>query len=89
MNCSRQSSKEINPTRPLPTSLRPKLYTILQQQELQDGVIDRLYDLMRLGSGDITEAKIDSLFGAVGEKGGTLDYYDFISLLGPHSVSWR
>jgi hypothetical protein len=89
MNCSRQSSKEINPTRLIPTSLRPNLYAILQQQGLQDGVIDRLYDLMRLGSGDITEAKLDSLFGAAGEKGGVLDYYDFIKLLGPHSVSWR
>ena len=78
-----------NPTGPLPTSLRPQLNTILQKQGLQTETVDRVYSLIlqnSKGKEDITKSKLDAFLA---QNGGVLDYYDFIRLLGPDTVSWR
>lgn len=75
-----------NPTGPLPTSLRPQLNLLLQTQGLEEKTTDRVYDILRRGSGEITAAKIHDLMS---ENNGALDYYDFVRLLGADTVSWR
>lgn len=73
-----------NPTGPLPTSLRPQLNRLLQQEGLEGAVVDRVYDLMQ-GSGVVTHESLKSLF----LDSNAIDYYEFLKLfLGPETIKW-
>jgi len=97
-----------NPTGPLPTSLRPKLNAILQQEGLQQATVDRIYDLIATEGADSSRKVVtiqsvtDHWFvGASNDKNqndgdrivsnndATLDYYDFVKLLGAETISWE
>lgn len=106
-----------NPTGPLPTSLRPQLNAILQQEGLRQATVDRVYDLMAAtGASDSSlktaadksrkvvtiQSVTENLFGGVSSKNEndgdrlassdgttTLDYYDFVKLLGAETISWE
>jgi hypothetical protein len=75
-----------NPTGPLPASLRPALNRQLQDEGiLESGVVDRAYEVLVGG----TETQPGILRGAsAGGGSGFLDYYEFLKLFGPNSVSW-
>ena len=87
-----------NPAGPLPSSLRPQLNALLQQQQQQEGlksstVIERVYRMLlssdRSTTGrELSKDQLDRFFTeTVGRD--TLDYYDFLRLLGPNTVSYR
>ena len=82
-----------NPTGPLPTSLRPSLNKALQAEGIIDQrAIDRTYEVL-FGVSDGRQAGI-FLEGAITGQGngpltdGFLDYYDFLKLFGPNSITW-
>ena len=66
-----------NPTGPLPTSLRPAVNQQLQAEGILDRkAIDRAYDVL-VGWSQSTEPTTEYL-----------DYYEFLKMFGPNSVSW-
>ena len=80
-----------NPTGPLPSSLRPSLNKVLQSEGVIDPrAIDRTYEVL-FGSGAGRQEGI-LLEGSSQDKEtlatGFLDYYEFLKLFGPNSISW-
>jgi len=72
-----------NPTGPLPTSLRPNLNRVLQQEGVSQVAIDLLYD--RLTNAGVVLATGDALF----QGRHAIDYYDFLEFLGKNSITWN
>lgn len=73
-----------NPTGPLPTSLRPVLNRHLQSEGILDArAIDLAYEALFGGSGDDNGRGL-----LMGEETKFIDYYDFLKLIGPNSISW-
>eukprot|EP00541_Cyclophora_tenuis_P009417 CAMPEP_0116571178 /NCGR_PEP_ID=MMETSP0397-20121206/17405_1 /TAXON_ID=216820 /ORGANISM="Cyclophora tenuis, Strain ECT3854" /LENGTH=213 /DNA_ID=CAMNT_0004099225 /DNA_START=1100 /DNA_END=1738 /DNA_ORIENTATION=- len=70
-----------NPTGPLPTSLRPNLNRILQQEGVSQDAVDLVFDRLA-GTNGILNA--DFLF----QGRPTIDYYDFLEFLGKKSITW-
>ena len=82
-----------NPTGPLPTSLRPNLNKALQIEGIVDPrAIDRTYQVLYGES--ITSTSQEGILseGTSSSSGpfadGFLDYYDFLKLFGPNSITW-
>lgn len=72
-----------NPTGPLPTSLRPALNRQLQTEGILDKrAIDRTYEAF-VGDGSPRAA----MYGG-DETAQFIDYYEFLKLFGPNSISW-
>ncbi len=83
-----------NPTGPLPTSLRPSLNKVLQWEGIIDQrAIDRTYEVL-YGVGESRQEGILSRRDNIAGQGdspfadGFLDYYDFLKLFGPNSITW-
>lgn len=82
-----------NPTGPLPTSLRPSLNKVLQSEGIIDPrAIDRTYEVL-YGVGESRQEGILSRDTIAGQgdspfADGFLDYYDFLKLFGPNSITW-
>mmetsp|Transcript_23437 Transcript_23437/g.44579 ORF Transcript_23437/g.44579 Transcript_23437/m.44579 type:complete len:213 (-) Transcript_23437:68-706(-) len=72
-----------NPTGPLPTSLRPNLNRILQQEGVSQDAIDLFYDRLAGGGGAVVAG--DALF----QGRQAIDYYDFLEFLGKNSITWN
>lgn len=72
-----------NPTGPLPTSLRPDLNRLLQQEGVSENAVNLLFD--RLAAGTSGTATGDSLF----QRRQAIDYYDFLEFLGKNSIEWN
>ena len=73
-----------NPMGPLPTSLRPTLNQQLQSEGILDNrAIDRTYETLIVGEGSRSE-----LLRADDATTKFLDYYDFLKLFGPSSITW-
>jgi len=69
-----------NPTGPLPSSLRPALNQKLQSEGILDRrAIDRTYEALLPLLGQDEQDATNTAF---------LDYYEFLKLFGPNSVSW-
>ena len=81
-----------NPTGPLPTSLRPNLNKALQIEGIVDPrAIDRTYQVLYGESTTSNEQGVlkrstSSSSGPFAD--GFLDYYDFLKLFGPNSITW-
>ena len=71
-----------NPTGPLPTSLRPALNHILQQEGVSEAAATLL--LERITSGPSSPNMMENLF----QGRNAIDYYDFLEFLGKNSISW-
>lgn len=73
-----------NPTGPLPTSLRPNLNRLLQQEGVSQSVVDLLFH--RLGGNSKENIQsADALF----QGREAIDYYDFLEFLGKNSITWN
>jgi hypothetical protein len=90
-----------NPTSPLPSSLRPQLNQILQQQGIDPNTVDAIYRRF-LGtdrkattttsssttttlSTSLTREQLDKTLFAQQEE---LDFYEFLEFLGVDNISW-
>lgn len=70
-----------NPTGPLPTSLRPQLNRLLQQETVATTAMDLFLQKLTGTNGvEMTE----SLF----QGKDAIDYYDFLDFLGKNSITW-
>jgi hypothetical protein len=83
-----------NPVGPLPTSLRPALNQKLQAEGILDPrAIDRAYEAL-LRSGRAGSSPTTEILGSGEGKGdgetitGFIDYYEFLKMFGPNSISW-
>ena len=80
-----------NPTGPLPTSLRPSLNKMLQSEGIIDPrAIDQTYGIL-FGSGGVGQKGILLGSGDQDQEASTtryLDYYEFLKIFGPNSISW-
>jgi hypothetical protein len=72
---------------PLPTSLRPQMNAILQELGMDLTSVSQLFDRLKDSKANaVTAASLETnLF----RNRGTIDCYDFISCLGPESISWK
>jgi hypothetical protein len=81
-----------NPAGPLPTSLRPALNQKLQAEGILDPrAIDRTYEALILRVEIIPTAEIFGGNEGKGDGGATagfIDYYEFLKIFGPNSISW-
>jgi hypothetical protein len=72
-----------NPTGPLPTSLRPDLNRLLQEEGISRAAIDLLYERLS-ATKDFPQSSAEALFR--GQD--AIDWYDFLDVLGKNSISW-
>lgn len=72
-----------NPTGPLPTSVRPNLNRLLQQEGVGQSTADLVFNRLAGKYQDITSP--DALFQ--GKQ--AIDYYDFLDFLGKNSITWN
>ena len=72
-----------NPTGPLPTSLRPALNRLLQQEGVAPLVVDLVFE--RLAT---TDGKVSIESEALWQGREAIDYYDFLDFLGKNSITW-
>ena len=72
-----------NPTGPLPTSLRPNLNRLLQQEGVSQDAIDLFYNRLAGTGGAVVNG--DTLF----QGRQAIDYYDFLEFLGKNSITWN
>lgn len=75
-----------NPTGPLPTSLRPKLNELLQNEPIESASIRRVFQA--LGGGEEKEADVIHIEALRSIFQTPMDYYGFLEVLGKDSVVW-
>jgi len=76
-----------NPAGPLPTSLRPVLNRELQAEGVLDPrAIDRAYEALVVATTQQQPRDGDT---TANDDAGFIDYYDFLKLFGPNSVTWN
>lgn len=80
-----------DPTGPLPTSLRPKLNAMLQQDGVDERTAKRVFEALVEtkgggGRGSIATLSVEALKQQLEIQ--PLDYYSFLDLLGTPSIVW-
>jgi hypothetical protein len=73
-----------NPTGPLPTSLRPQLNRVLQQEGVEPVVSDRVFRSLGGQNGQLRVEQLKQFFSDVDG----IDYYGFLELIGKDSITW-
>jgi hypothetical protein len=71
-----------NPTGPLPTSLRPQLNRVLQEEGVDPTTSDRVYQALGGRDGRLRAEQVKQIFGS------DMDYYGFLELIGKESITW-
>ena len=77
-----------NPTGPLPTSLRPALNQQLQQEGLDARAVKLVYSALTAASQDSKDFLSAELVQKIFGSGDTLDYYDFLRIIGTDAIAW-
>mmetsp|Transcript_31927 Transcript_31927/g.67124 ORF Transcript_31927/g.67124 Transcript_31927/m.67124 type:complete len:218 (-) Transcript_31927:91-744(-) len=75
-----------NPTGPLPTSLRPKLNTILNREGIGDDTSNVIFGALA-GDFDAEQLTQDELKRTF-EGRSSIDYYGFLDLVGNKNINW-
>mmetsp|Transcript_28187 Transcript_28187/g.39655 ORF Transcript_28187/g.39655 Transcript_28187/m.39655 type:complete len:230 (+) Transcript_28187:179-868(+) len=73
-----------NPTGPLPTSLRPQLNLELNREGIDPKTIDVIFQAFANSGEKLTGTSLDESFH--GKE--TLDYYEFLDLIGSDKIYW-
>jgi hypothetical protein len=72
-----------NPTGPLPTSLRPQLNRVLQEEGIVDPrTSDRVFQTLGGKDGKLAAEAVEQMFE------NRMDFYGFLDLLGKDSITW-
>ena len=78
-----------NPTGPLPTSLRPQLNRLLQQEGVSPAAIDLFFQRLTVGGKENEPVTCESASESLFQSREAIDYYDFLEFLGKNSISWN
>jgi hypothetical protein len=71
-----------NPTGPLPTSLRPQLNRLLQEEGINPRTSDRVFQTLGGKHGKLAVEAVEQMFE------NRMDFYGFLDLLGKDSITW-
>ena len=71
-----------NPTGPLPTSLRPQLNRLLQEEGVDSTTCKQVFQALGGRNGQLKVGKMEEFFRS------DMDYYGFLELIGKESITW-
>jgi len=71
-----------NPTGPLPTSLRPKLNTLLQNEGVDSAISEKVFQALGGKNGKLDFEQLQHTFNS------DIDYYGFLELIGKETIIW-
>lgn len=79
-----------NPTGPLPTSLRPKLNKLLQDEQVDPDASNVVFEKLSGRSDTLKSSQLKGVFSGDDDDNNDnyLDYYGFLELIGKESIKW-